>query len=58
MVLDKVPVRGRPTNLDNSRAGACCGSSMLHVMSVCICIQQYGQLNKNCTLYFLFCSVL
>ena len=58
MVLDKVPVLGRPTNLHNSRAGACCGSSMLHILSVCICLQQYGQLNKNCPLYVLFCFVI
>ena len=24
MVLDKIPVPGRPTNLDKSRARACC----------------------------------
>ena len=27
MVLDKLPVRGRPTYLDKSRARACCACS-------------------------------
>ena len=27
MVLGKLPVPGRPTNLDYSRAGACCACS-------------------------------
>ena len=27
MVLGKLPVPGRPTNLDSSRAGACCACS-------------------------------
>ena len=27
MVLGKLPVPGRPTNLDKSRAGACCAYS-------------------------------
>ena len=46
----KGPLNPKPTNQK-----AC----VIHVvMSICIWLQQYGHLNNNCPLCYMFCSVL